>query len=220
MEPHPEKPVAQPDFEPLVTGRRAWVVLGAISLSSFQTALSLSGGVCGAARVDRGLPRSVQRAAFMVINVFNIVGAATLVLSGAIGERWGRKRIILLGTATFMVASVAAALAPNVMVLIAARVVAGAGFGSHAAGRGSHADRRLPAGKARHSHRHLVGCRGSGGSSGAIAGRFSDRLRRLAGGVLDKLALGAVAFVATWLVIPEYRLETKTKELLPTRWVR
>ena len=215
MEPHPEKPVAQPDFEPLVSGRRAWVVLGAISLSSFQTALSLSVMFVVRPELPAAFPEASTAQLSWVINAFNIVGAATLVLAGAIGERWGRKRTILLGTAAFMVASAAAALAPNVMVLIVARVVQA--LASVAT---------LPAGVATLIAAFPQDKRGTAIGTWSAAGAVAAALGPLLGGFLIgfggwqaafwiNLPLGAVAFVATWLVIPEYRLETKTKELLP-----
>jgi len=61
------------------------------------------------------------------VNAFSLSFAALLIPSSELGDRIGRKRTYLLGLAVFAAASAACALAPNVAVLITARVVQGAG---------------------------------------------------------------------------------------------
>ncbi|TQS41905.1 DHA2 family efflux MFS transporter permease subunit [Cryptosporangium phraense] len=53
--------------------------------------------------------------------------AALLLLSGALADRFGRRRVLEIGLAVMLVASILCALAPSVGTLIAARVVQGAG---------------------------------------------------------------------------------------------
>ena len=53
--------------------------------------------------------------------------AALLLLSGALADRFGRRRILVIGLLVMLVASVLCALAPSVGALIAARVLQGAG---------------------------------------------------------------------------------------------
>jgi EmrB/QacA subfamily drug resistance transporter len=60
-----------------------------------------------------------------VINGYAIVFAALLVPLGRLGDLRGRKAIFLAGVATFTVASLVAAIAPSIEVLLAARVVQG-----------------------------------------------------------------------------------------------
>src|SRR3981081_3372729 len=55
--------------------------------------------------------------------------ALTLITGGRLGGRVGTQRVFLLGMSVFTVASLVAGLAPNVDVLIAARVVQGIGSG-------------------------------------------------------------------------------------------
>ncbi|MCB1255751.1 MAG: MFS transporter [Microthrixaceae bacterium] len=62
-----------------------------------------------------------------IINAYTLVLAACLMPIGAIGDRWGRKWVLLVGLATFTVASLAAALAGSTAVMIAARALAGLG---------------------------------------------------------------------------------------------
>ncbi len=62
-----------------------------------------------------------------IVNGYLLALASLILLGGSFGDRWGRKRLYLIGTIWFTVASVGCALAPNVEFLIAARVVQGIG---------------------------------------------------------------------------------------------
>ena len=61
------------------------------------------------------------------VNAYTLTFAVLLLTAAALGERFGRRRIFALGIAVFTVASAAAALAPSIGVLVAARAVQGAG---------------------------------------------------------------------------------------------
>jgi EmrB/QacA subfamily drug resistance transporter len=61
------------------------------------------------------------------VNAYTLTFAVLLLSAAAVGERFGRRRIFVLGIALFTGASAVAALAPNIAVLIAARAVQGAG---------------------------------------------------------------------------------------------
>ena len=66
-----------------------------------------------------------------ISDIYSFVLAGLLVTMGNIGDRWGRKRLLLVAAVAFGVASAAAAMAPTAGLLIAARVlqgVAGAGL--------------------------------------------------------------------------------------------
>ncbi|MFK8025697.1 MAG: DHA2 family efflux MFS transporter permease subunit [Ilumatobacter sp.] len=62
-----------------------------------------------------------------VINAYTLALAALLMPIGAIGDRWGRKPVLLAGIAVFAGASALAAIAPSVEILIFARALAGVG---------------------------------------------------------------------------------------------
>jgi EmrB/QacA subfamily drug resistance transporter len=74
--------------------------------------------------VDLGASQSTL---LWIINGYTIALAALLLPVGAIGDRFGRKRVLAAGLVVFAVANVAAALAPNPTALLIARVVAGVG---------------------------------------------------------------------------------------------
>ena len=62
-----------------------------------------------------------------VVNGYALTFASFMLVAGSMGDRLGRKRIMLCGVAVFCAGSVAAAVAPNVRWLIAGRVVMGLG---------------------------------------------------------------------------------------------
>jgi len=62
-----------------------------------------------------------------VINAYLLPLSALLLLGGATGDRYGRKRLLVMGTALFAAASIACALAPSLTMLLVGRGVQGIG---------------------------------------------------------------------------------------------
>jgi EmrB/QacA subfamily drug resistance transporter len=61
------------------------------------------------------------------VNGYALTLAALLLLGGSLGDRFGRRRVFLVGTVAFAAASVLCALAPTVGLLVAARALQGVG---------------------------------------------------------------------------------------------
>jgi EmrB/QacA subfamily drug resistance transporter len=61
------------------------------------------------------------------VNAYTLTFAVLVLTGAALGDRFGRRRVFVLGVGLFTAASVAAALSPTVDVLIAARALQGAG---------------------------------------------------------------------------------------------
>ena len=61
------------------------------------------------------------------IDAYNITFAAVLLTSGSLGDRFGRRRLLRIGLALFVVASLACAAAPSLPLLLAARSIQGVG---------------------------------------------------------------------------------------------
>jgi EmrB/QacA subfamily drug resistance transporter len=61
-----------------------------------------------------------------IVNAYLLPLSALLLLGGAAGDRFGRRRLLILGTALFGAASIACALAPDLRWLIASRLAQGA----------------------------------------------------------------------------------------------
>jgi EmrB/QacA subfamily drug resistance transporter len=62
-----------------------------------------------------------------VVNTYLLPLSALLLLGGALGDHFGRKRLLLIGTSIFAATSLICALAPSLPVLLAARVAQGVG---------------------------------------------------------------------------------------------
>jgi DHA2 family multidrug resistance protein-like MFS transporter len=60
-----------------------------------------------------------------ITDVYGFMTAGFLLVMGTLGDRVGRRRLLMVGAVLFLVASLAAAYAPNAAVLIAARAVLG-----------------------------------------------------------------------------------------------
>ncbi|WP_041782235.1 MFS transporter [Mycolicibacterium chubuense] len=62
-----------------------------------------------------------------VVDIYTLVLASLLMLSGATGDRFGRRRVFQIGLTVFAVGSLACSLAPTIDTLIAARFLQGIG---------------------------------------------------------------------------------------------
>ena len=62
-----------------------------------------------------------------VLTGYLLALASLILVGGALGDRYGRRRVFVIGTAWFAVASLGCGVAPNVEFLIAARVLQGVG---------------------------------------------------------------------------------------------
>jgi EmrB/QacA subfamily drug resistance transporter len=61
------------------------------------------------------------------VNAYTLTFAVLLLSAAAVGERFGRRRIFIVGIAVFTAASALAAIAPSISVLVMARAIQGAG---------------------------------------------------------------------------------------------
>ncbi|MEY2847820.1 MAG: hypothetical protein RI885_485 [Actinomycetota bacterium] len=110
--------------QPPAAGRREWIALAVLSLAVFLlavdgTVLSLAVPALSAALE----PTSTQL--LWIGDIYSFALAGLLVTMGNLGDRIGRKRLLLIGAAGFGVASVIAAFAPTAELLIAARALLG-----------------------------------------------------------------------------------------------
>jgi DHA2 family methylenomycin A resistance protein-like MFS transporter len=62
-----------------------------------------------------------------VVNAYTLIFAALLLTAGALGDRFGARKVLLAGFVLFTAASVACGLAPTLATLVMARIVQGAG---------------------------------------------------------------------------------------------
>ena len=62
-----------------------------------------------------------------IVNAYTLTLASLILLAGALGDRFGRRRVFLIGVAWFALASLLCGLAPTAEVLVAARALQGIG---------------------------------------------------------------------------------------------
>jgi EmrB/QacA subfamily drug resistance transporter len=111
---------------PTASRPRAGWTLAIVSIALFMTALDnlVVGVALPSIRADLG--GSLESLEWTV-NAYTLSFAVLLITGAALGDRFGRKRMFLIGLGVFTLASAAAALAPSIDALVAARAVQGAG---------------------------------------------------------------------------------------------
>lgn len=105
--------------------RRGWVLVVA-SLASFMVALDLLVVTTALDTIRNDLDTSAASLQWTV-TAYSVSFAALLMTGAALGDRFGRRRMLVVGLLTFAVGSAAAALSFGVAGLIAARIVQGVG---------------------------------------------------------------------------------------------
>ncbi|MFE2495292.1 MFS transporter [Streptomyces scopuliridis] len=107
-------------------GANRWVVLVVLCVSLLLVALDATVLHVAVPAVTADLrPSGVEL--LWIVDAYPLVCAALLILFGTLGDRVGRRRVLLIGYALFGVASAVAALADTPLVLIGARALLGVG---------------------------------------------------------------------------------------------
>jgi EmrB/QacA subfamily drug resistance transporter len=108
-----------------MTSEQAWV-LGLASLASFMMALDSLVVTTALTTIRQDLAASVESLEWTV-NAYNLAFAVLLLTGAALGDRFGRRRMFVVGLAVFTIASAACALSPDIGTLITSRAVQGVG---------------------------------------------------------------------------------------------
>ncbi|MFI6422707.1 MFS transporter [Streptomyces sp. NPDC050842] len=107
-------------------GTNRWVVLVVLCVSLLLVALDATILHVAVPSLTEDL-RPSSTALLWIVDAYPLICASLLILFGTLGDRVGRRRVLLLGYALFGVASAVAALATEPGVLIAARALLGVG---------------------------------------------------------------------------------------------
>ncbi|WP_432152811.1 MFS transporter [Streptomyces sp. bgisy029] len=107
-------------------GANRWVVLVVLCLSLLVVALDATVLHVAVPSVTEDL-RPSATGLLWIVDAYPLVCASLLILFGTLGDRIGRRRVLLLGYALFGAASLLAATADTPAVLIAARALLGVG---------------------------------------------------------------------------------------------
>src|SRR5260370_3115455 len=105
-------------------GRREWTGLAVLALPAFVIALDFSVLNLAVPVISRELmPTGTEL--LWIVDIYGFIMAGFLVIMGTLGDRIGRRRLLMLGAAGFGLASAAAAYSVSAGMLIGARAVLG-----------------------------------------------------------------------------------------------
>src|ERR687891_1226764 len=104
--------------------RREWIGLGAIALACVLYVMDLTVLHLAVPKISEDLqPSSAQL--LWIIDIYGFMVAGSLITMGTLGDRIGRRRLLMIGAGAFGVASVVAAFSTTPEMLIATRALLG-----------------------------------------------------------------------------------------------
>ncbi|HEY7008006.1 MAG TPA: MFS transporter [Jatrophihabitantaceae bacterium] len=107
-------------------GRKEWIALAVLALPLLLVSMDVSVLYFAVPFISRDLSASATQQLW-IFDIYGFVLAGLLITMGSLGDRVGRRRLLLCGAVAFGAASVAAAYAQNPAQLIAARALLGIG---------------------------------------------------------------------------------------------
>jgi DHA2 family multidrug resistance protein-like MFS transporter len=109
---------------PARAGRREWVGLGVLSIACLVYVIDLTVLHLAVPKLSADLqPTSSQL--LWIIDIYGFVVAGSLITMGTLGDRIGRRRLLLIGAAAFGLVSLLAAFSTSAGMLIASRALMG-----------------------------------------------------------------------------------------------
>ncbi len=187
-------------FENPATERstRPGLVLAAVAVVQFMVSLDLS-------VVNLGLPQIAAALGFSdvgltwVIHAYALTFGGLLLLGGKIADRYGRKRVLLLGLAVFGLASLVGGFAQEPGHLVAARAAQGVGAAALAPAALSLLTSTFPTGKARvRAFGIWSAMNAAGGALGVLIGGVLTQYASWRWVMFVNLPMAAVALTLAW----------------------
>src|SRR5690349_20474513 len=105
---------------------RSWSALAVLMIGTFMFVLDFFIVNVALPAIQQGL-RAGEGAIEWIVAGYAISTAVLLVTGGRLGDQFGRRRVFAIGMTVFVLTSAACALAPDPAVLVAARILQGAG---------------------------------------------------------------------------------------------
>ncbi|HEV7422302.1 MAG TPA: MFS transporter, partial [Mycobacterium sp.] len=109
---------------PAHTPRRAWWALAVLMLPVLLISIDNTVLAFALPMIAEDLRPSASTQLW-IVDVYSLVLAALLVMMGSLGDRLGRRRLLMVGATGFAVVSAAAAFAPTAEYLVAGRAALG-----------------------------------------------------------------------------------------------
>lgn len=104
--------------------RRPWIGLAVLTLPAWLASLELTVTHLALPTIGTELGASSAQQLW-IVDIYAFMLAGSMLAMGSVGDRIGRRRLLLIGSAVFAAASAAAAYAPNPATLIVLRAVMG-----------------------------------------------------------------------------------------------
>ncbi|MFJ6793372.1 MFS transporter [Streptomyces sp. NPDC091268] len=121
----PPAPAVEGPGVRLGTARGRWIVLTTV-LGSSMALLDSTAVNVALPRIGRDLGADLSVLQWTV-NAYLLTLAGLILVGGALGDRFGRRRVFVLGVLWFAAASLLCGIAPNAWILVAARALQGVG---------------------------------------------------------------------------------------------
>jgi len=201
-EPTPSAPAPTPTLDP----RRARLVLLVVSLSLMTVVSAVSGLNVALPSLARATGAS-QTELTWIVDAYTVVFAGLLLASGAIGDRVGRKGILMVGLAVFGVAAAAAAFVETPSALIGLRAVMGVGAAAIMPTTLSVITTTFPESERGKAVGVWVGVAGGGAAIGVFVAALLLQWFEWPAFFWLNVSLAAVGLVGTALVVPKGRDE-------------
>ncbi|GAB3275262.1 MFS transporter [Kineosporia babensis] len=109
-----------------MSAARRWSILAVCASAMFLVGLDTTIVNVALPEIGRGLTATTSGLQW-VVDAYTVVFAGLLISAGALADRFGRRRVFLIGLTTFGLASVGCAVAPSLGSLIGFRVLQGVG---------------------------------------------------------------------------------------------
>ena len=199
--------MAEPErllHEDPVIYRRRWFLLGIMCLSLVMVVMSVAGLNVALPSLQEDLAATASELQW-IIDAYALVFAALLLPAGALGDRFGRKRALLLGLTIFAVGSVIGGIGTNATQVITGRVINGIGAAFVMPATLSLLTTIFPPEERRKAIAMWAGFAGAGGALGPIvSGALLERFW-WGSAFLVNVPVVALVVVAVWVFSPTSR---------------
>src|SRR4051795_1176523 len=175
--------------DPLIH-RRRWFLLAIMCTSLVMVVMSVAGLNVALPSIQKSLGATSSDLQW-IVDAYSLVFAALLLPAGALGDRFGRKKALLLGLAIFAVGSVIGGIATGAGQVIAGRIVNGIGAAFVMPATLSLITTIFPPHERRKAIAVWAGLAGAGGAIGPI----------VSGGLLERFWWGSALLVNIPIVL-------------------
>jgi DHA2 family multidrug resistance protein-like MFS transporter len=119
-----QQPIANNNNTPPLAGKREWIGLAVIALPCMLYSMDLTVLNLAVPQLSADLKPSSSELLW-IIDIYGFMIAGMLITMGTLGDRIGRRRLLMIGSAAFGIASVIAAFSTSAEMLIATRALLG-----------------------------------------------------------------------------------------------